>query len=95
MIISHFLTVWMKKNDTDEQRERISSVIDEYVKNYCKSEVLEKKISPSGTRITVSLPCDSTSFKCTQHNDTIIELTSKLQKSIDRVVRAKAICKGD
>lgn len=61
------------------------SIIEEYTKAYCKSEILDKKLSSSGRRITVSLPCDIIDYNCAQQNNTIIDLISKLESKIDRV----------
>lgn len=95
MIYLYFLTVWLKEEDSDEQKKNIISLIEGYVKRYCKSEILEKKLSPSGRRITVSLPCDSLNYKCTQQNNAILDLINELENKINRVARAKARCTGD
>lgn len=95
MINLYFLTVWLKEEDSDEQKNNIISLIEEYVKTYCKSEILDVKLSSSGRRITVSLPCDKSQYNCTQQNNTIIDLINELESKINRVARAKARCIGD
>jgi len=95
VIYLYFLTVWLKEEDSDEQKNNIISLIEEHVKTYCKSEILDKKFSSSGRRMTVSLPCDVSEFNCTQKNNTIIDLINELETKTNRAARAKAKCKGD
>ena len=95
MIYLYFLTVWLKEEDSEEQKNNIISLIEEHVKTYCKSEILDKKLSSSRKRITVSLPCDSSEYNCTQQNNTIIDLINKLESKTNRIARAKATCKVD
>ncbi|KKN30550.1 hypothetical protein LCGC14_0832980 [marine sediment metagenome] len=91
----YFLTVWLKEKDSDELKENIMSLIEKYVKEYCNSEILDKKLPPSGRRITVSLPCDGPDYNCTQQNVNINDLINKLESKTNRVARAKARCIED
>ena len=91
----YFLTVWLKNEDTEEQREQYNSTVVELVKKFCNIELYQTKISPSGKRITVTLPCDSQEFKCTKDRNTISNLINEIEDKINRVSKAKAHCKGD
>jgi len=88
----YFLTIWLKMEDSSNQREYFSSVISEYVKKFCRNSEIEKKISPSNLRITVTLPCDSSEYNCLEKRLTVERLSEAIERKINRVAKAKALC---
>ncbi len=91
----YFLTIWLRTEDSDEQIRQFSKVMKQNIKDYCRSEELETKISSSRRRITSSLQCDNLEYKCIETENNIEKICEAVEVKINRSTKAKAKCNQD